>query len=166
MKIAEFAKSRNVSIDTIHKYIRRNSEAFDGHITNEGKRFILDEEAVRLLNEKYPLPRPIEVIDDIETIKELSETRRELADAQKRILDLQGQLLSVTAKLAHAEAMEMMLEDKKNQLLKAENEISDLRIENRTNYEKLSQLESANTEHLIELERLKNRGLIERILNK
>ena len=186
MKLSEFAKLRNVHRDTITQYIRRNPELFEGHTKVDGKWLILDEEAERLLDEKYPLPKPVEIIED-------KESREKLIKAQELIIQLQDKLGQAQGKIAKAEAMQLMLEDKERQLewaegqieklgseaadLRSENsrsaeEIRRLTLENTESFKTVQELKAKNTEIIEEneeitkeIEPLKNRGLIARILN-
>lgn len=125
MTITEFAKAHHVQSQTISIFIKRHEDLFEGHTKRVGKTIELDEEALKVLDEKYPLPKPVEVIEDIETIKELAATRKELADTRKiliekeeKISELQEQLLVASRQIVQAEAMQLLVEDKKEQLQK------------------------------------------------
>lgn len=134
LKLADFAKQRNIARDTITQYIRRNSDMFTGHIVVDGKWMFIDEQAEKILDEKYPLPHPVEIVEDIETIKELSATRLALAKAETQISELQEKIADNNKVIAQAEVFKLLLEDKKAQLDeaqkragRAENEIVELR---------------------------------------
>lgn len=159
LKLSSFAEERNIDKDTISQYIRRHPEMFDGHTKIEGKIMYLDDAAVGLLEEKYPLPKPIQIIEDVETIKELAETSKQLAKAREMIIVLQNELMSkqeeisdLRGTVAKIEAKEVLLTDKQNQ-------IEELKAERAENKETLESMQR-------EIDRLKNRGLIERLLNK
>lgn len=159
MNITEFAESRNKTVGAISNYIQRHKELFKGHTKKTGNTAELDEVALDILQRKYPLPRPIEIVEDIETIKELSETRKELAAAEKRIEELHKQLLETSKQIAQAEATQLMLEDKTAQLAKAEQRMEKAEQESQD-------LRDQNEQLRLENERLKSRGLFARILNK
>lgn len=129
MKLVEFAKQRGVARDTITQYIRRHPELFDGHTEVKGKLLFLDAEAERLLNEKYPLYSPIELVEDVEIIKELSETRKALAQAERHVAELYKRFSDQTAAIAQAEAVKMLLEDKEEQLQDSKKQIHDYKQE-------------------------------------
>lgn len=116
MKLVEFAKQRGIPRDTITQYIRRHPDLFEGHTEVNGKSLFLDKEAERLLNEKYPLYSPVELIEDVELIKELSETRKELAQAERHIAELYKKLADQTAVIAQVETTKILLEDREEQL--------------------------------------------------
>lgn len=120
----DFAKQRGISRDTITQYIRRHPELFGGHTEVDGKSLVLDQEAEKILNEKYPLHSPVELIEDIEAIKELSETRKELAFAERKISELYKQLNESTKLLAQAEAQKILLEDKEERLKEKTQELA------------------------------------------
>lgn len=121
MKLSDFARQRNIPRDTITQYIRRNPDLFEGHTKVDGKWLIIDEIAEEHLNKKYPLPQMVQVIED-------TESRTKLIKAQEAIIQLQGQLNEATTKIAQAEAVKLMLEDKEEQLEKTEERL--LRTEN------------------------------------
>lgn len=138
MTISEFAESRGLKVQTVSVYIRRHFESFKGHIKNEGKSKILDEAALELLEAQYPLPNPIQIVQDEETLRQLNA-------AKDKIIELQGQLLDARALLADAQQKAVLLEATEREL-----------------DSKTEQLDQAKAE----VEMLKSRGLLARILNK
>lgn len=102
MKIQDFIKDRNVSYQTVRKYIANHPELFSGH-TGQRNKIILDEVAIELLSKKYPLPKPIQVIED-------SNARQQLIEAQQLIIQLQQQLVEAAPKIALAEQNAYLLE--------------------------------------------------------
>ena len=131
MKMTDFARERGVNRDTITQYIRRNDELFKGHTEVKGKSLYIDEVALDILDKKYPLHKPVELIEDIETIKELSETRMKLVEASKMIINLQNKITEQSLLIAKAEAIQMLLEDKTKELERIENmlEKAETRVE-------------------------------------
>lgn len=109
MTIAEFCRGRNVDSQTVRKYINRHSNDFKGHTGKDGREITLDNHALHILEDKYPLPSPIEVIDDIET-------RKKLIEAQEIIIRLQSKLQEQTMAIAQSEALKLLLEDREKQL--------------------------------------------------
>lgn len=109
MTIAEFCKGRNVDTQAIRKYIERHPDDFKGHTGKKGREITLDDHALAILEDKYPFPAPVEVIEDVEA-------RRKLIQAQEMIIQLQTRLQDQTAAIAHAEATRMLLEDREEQL--------------------------------------------------
>lgn len=122
MNLREFAKSRNEKPDTIRKYISRHPEQFSGHTSMSGNKMELDKVALVLLEEVYPLPRPVEVI--VET-----ESREELIRMQKLLIQAQQEMMRMQTLVAQAEAQKILLEDKESQLNDAREEIKELRAE-------------------------------------
>lgn len=137
MKIKEFIKGRNVSYDTVRKYIVKNEKLFKGHIGRPNN-IVLDDEAISILDKKYPFPEPIQIVED-------TEARKQLIAAQQRIIELQQQLVIAAPKIAMADNNMHLLErveneanelkaDKKNlekelQDLSKEKEIQELRFQ-------------------------------------
>lgn len=101
MKITEFIQGRNVTYQTVRKYIKRNEKLFIGHI---GKRnnIVLDDTAISILEQKYPMTKPIEVIQD-------NENRDKLLLAQELIIKLQQELAESKAKIEDSKYATMFL---------------------------------------------------------
>lgn len=100
MTITEFAKSRNVSVNTVSKYIREHEE-FKGLIKAKGKSRILSDEALVLLDKKYPLPRPVQIIKGIpeeEHLKVIQDHLRIINEKDKKIEQLQDTLFQIQTK--------------------------------------------------------------------
>lgn len=157
--MADFARQRGVERDTISQYIRRHPELFDEHIKVEGKNLFLDDVAERLLDEKYPLPRPIEIVEDIETIKELSETRKMLATAESKIGMLYEQLNNAQRQIAENEVKSILLEDKEKQLQDKDRQLEE-------SWARQQDLLKAVDRYETKLGELRSRNLWERIIKK
>lgn len=171
--LTEFAAERNERADTIRKYISRHKNEFEGHCSFAGPKMELDDVAVELLDKVYPLPKPIEIIED-------TESRKELLRAQKLIIQLQQKISDQSMALAQAEATKLLLEDKEEQLKEKKDEIEERKAElNLVKQEVAAERSRADAEReradaeriraeeaLKEVERLKNRSFFQRIFNK
>ncbi len=154
MTITEFAVARNKPPQTIGRYILRHKEV-QKYTKRNGKVVELMPEAVKMLNEIYPLKEPVEVIDkleDIATQRELKETKEKLDKAKDLIIKLQADKSSLQEEIAETKAAVLLLEDRTTQLKEAK--------------EKIEEANQKTREALEEIERLKNRSLLMRILNK
>lgn len=103
MLLQDFAAQRGVKADTVRAYIREHKDEFNGHTSMDGKQKVLDAVAIELLDAKYPLPKPIQVIQDTEAREQLAVALRELADARGRIGEIYGQLLDAQARAHQAQ---------------------------------------------------------------
>jgi TolA-binding protein len=158
MTITEFARARNVQAQTISIYIKRHEKLFKGHTSKAGKTIELDEVALKILDEKYPLPKPVEIIED-------TESREKLIKAQELIIQLQDKLNQAQSKIAQAEATQLLLEDRTIQLKKADERIEKIEAESQELKNEIKELTDKSNEQVAEIERLKSRGLIARIFN-
>lgn len=122
--VAEFAELRNEKPDTVSAYIRRNSKDFEGHLGKEKNRMTLDEEAVEILNRIYPLPKPIEVIED-------TESRKALIIMQQKYIELQNEMQKATLALSEQSQQVLLLEakekDKDAEIDRQRTELAELR---------------------------------------
>lgn len=109
MILSDFLKGRDVRINAVSNYISRNPELFNGHVTRQGKNTILDDEAIRILDEKYPFPKPNIIINGLDPEAE-RELREKLQKAQELIIKLQNDLTDQKLLNAEYEANKMLLE--------------------------------------------------------
>ena len=145
VNIKQFAELHNQNQRTIVMYIKRHKEIFEGHIIKIGNSKYLDNEAITILENQYPLPKPIPVIENIETQKKYVSSLEKINYLQDKILDLQKQL-------KESKTLRLLLEKSQEQTQKLSDEIISLKVK----------IESQE----IEYNKLKNRNLWERILNK
>lgn len=109
MILSDFLKGRDVRINAVSNYISRNPELFNGHVTRQGKNTILDDEAIRILDEKYPFPKPNIIINGLDPEAE-RELREKLQKAQELIIKLQNDLTDQKILNAEYEANKRLLE--------------------------------------------------------
>lgn len=115
MKISDFVKGRDVKETTVRMFISRNAEQFDGHITKVKKWLELDEVAVDILSNQYPIkPDPV-VVNGIPKEEHMN-LLEEYNIALKEIAKLQTMAAEQARKIAGAEAKELLLEEKERQL--------------------------------------------------
>lgn len=112
MKISDFIKGRNVKYNAVRQYINRNEKLFRGHIGKPGN-IVLDDYAVELLEQRYPLPKAVEVIESSEELRKNNAAYEQIVKLQQVIIGLQQQIAETAPKLALAEQNEQMLEELK-----------------------------------------------------
>lgn len=149
MKIKDFIQGRGVSYQTIRKYITNHPELFKGH-TGKKNCIILDDIAIKLLDEKYPLSKPVEVIEDIENLKKLMQ-------AQELIIRLQQELNEKTEQLLESKKNEYLLEAKYEQVKDLAIKADSLKNENANLKMNIEALERKNEREFDEFEEYKDR---------
>lgn len=125
MTITEFAHSRNQQPQTISRYISRHSE-FDNHTKKVGKNVELDDEALKLLDEVYPLPKPVTIINGIpeeEHLKALAQKDEQIQKLQAAFIELQNKYSDLALENGELQGQRLLLEDKKEQLKEKEEEL-------------------------------------------
>ena len=105
MKISDFIEGRDLNYDTVRRYIKRNPELFNGHI-GHSQNIVLDDEAVKLLEEKYPLPTPVQVIQDTTSREKL----QELQEKYINLLEENNRLTQENANLKLLQHKQLLLE--------------------------------------------------------
>lgn len=127
MNITAFCDSHNVKIAAVTNTISRHQELFKSHTKRIGKSVELDDDAIKILEDKwYPIPKPIEIINGIDQ-NEYERVRNKLEAASDTIIKLQQQLQEQTLKLSAGETAQLMLEEKNNQLSDLKNQNEELK---------------------------------------
>ena len=92
ISISKFAEGRGLKRDTVNAYIRRNPNLFSGHTEQTSEGIFLDEAALDILDQKYPLPSPVEVIKDTKSLELLVVEQKKSAELQEKVFKLQQEL--------------------------------------------------------------------------
>ncbi len=166
MTITEFAESRNVEAQAVSRFLSRHPEQKQ-NCRKVGKNLELSDEALEFLNQQYPLPKPVMIVEgvpheDYEKLQEkLLSVQEQLAKAKDLMLDMKDRISENEKQLIQKDADLKLLESKESLLNTAvedlKNEKSALQEENRELHEKINSL---NVE-LIEANRPKS--LMERL---
>lgn len=149
MKIKDFIQGRSVSYQTIRKYITNHPELFTGHIGKKNN-IELDDVAIDLLEQKYPLSKPVELIEDTENLKKLMQ-------AQELIIHLQQELNEKTEQLLESKKHEYLLEAKYEQVKELAIKADSLKNENANLKMNIEALERKNEREYDEFEEYKDR---------
>lgn len=112
MKVTDFLQGREVERQAVTRYINRHEELFAGHIKKVGKEIELDADAVAVLEKVYPLPAPVEVVEDKESREQLIQTQKLVIQLQQKLVDLQAEQTRYAQIEAQAHATALLLEDK------------------------------------------------------
>lgn len=150
MNISDFARERNIEPQAVTRYINRHPE-IKKHTSKVGRSVDLHPEALQILEEVYPLPKPVQIIQGVDP-EEYNRVQRELEllhqkyeSSLEKIALLQSERVEDQRKIAQMDAQRLLLEDKEKQLReeKERADIAEQRVDD-----------------------LKNRSLWERIRNK
>lgn len=129
MTITEFARIHDVQVQTVAKYVREHDE-FKGHITKKGNTRVLDNEAIQMLEKKYPLPKPVQVIDGIAPklhYEALAEKDNQIQALQKIIIDLQSRQSQLLEEIGDLRGKTLLLEDRNRQIEELKTELQEER---------------------------------------
>lgn len=105
MKIKDFIDGRNVSYQTVRKYIVNHPDLFKGHIGRTNN-IVLDDVAIEILEKKYPLPEPVQVIQDTEArekLQAITEKYINVLEENKLLIEQNAQLLVIQSKQKYLE---------------------------------------------------------------
>ena len=143
MTITEFAESRGVEPQAVNRYLLRHKDV-KGTCVKNGKTIELSEEALELLQKKYPVPKPVQIIKGVPQ-EEYDKLLKMYAAAEKEIADIQGLRMEETKLLMKTKEKLFQLEDKSREDLQKEKNRADMAE--------------------AEVERLQSRNLLQRIFN-
>ena len=87
MYLRDFAETRGVKVTTVAQYIREHPE-IDALTTMDGKFKVLSDEAIDILDKKYPMPKPVQVVQDTESLKKLAEAQQTIINMQQIMLEM------------------------------------------------------------------------------
>lgn len=136
IRLKELAEMRKTSYEAVRKQFVKYEKDLKGHFEKKGKLILLDEHAVKFLNEKRENNAP--VIYQINQTEQLEALKIALSEANGKIDLLEKQITEQTLLIEEKGRLQGQLEAVEQQL-----------AESRT-----------------ELERIRNRGLFARIFNK
>lgn len=105
MKIKDFIDGRNVSYQTVRKYIVNHPDLFKGHI-GRSNNIVLDDVAIEILEKKYPFPEPVQVIQDSEArekLQAITEKYINVLEENKILIEQNAQLLVIQSKQKYLE---------------------------------------------------------------
>lgn len=165
MFLKDFAEIRGVKADTVATYIRRHPE-IAALTSSEGYQMVLSDEAIEILDKKYPMPKPVQIVQDTESLKKLAEAQAKLNELHEKY----EELLKTNTKLAlQAGRVQLLQEanDKNEEKIASQTvELADLKAEKQQLEARAGTAEQELAEARQELDRLKNRSFFQRLFNK
>ena len=140
------------------EYVNNHPEISE-HTTMDGKQKVLDDIAVELLDKKYPLHKPIQIIEDTDSRNKLLESQRTIIKMQQVIIEMSAEKERLAILAERVRLLEIAEKEKADKIgkLEADIEWQDELLDRRE--QELSAVKQ-------ELSRLKNRSFWERILNR
>jgi len=124
MTLQEYADTRQITYEAVRQAVKKASPEIDGHITKVGRTRVLDNEAVKLLDDRRKGSR-------VTVIKaKATEADQTIDQLKNRIILLQDQLLSCQDTLRIASENVARLEAVSDTNKRLQSEIDQLRAEN------------------------------------
>ena len=169
MYLAEFAEQRGVKPNTVAVFINRHPE-IAALTSMEGKAMVLSEEAVELLDKQYPVPTPVQIIENRERIDELQREllimTRQNNEYLKELRKADEFRYRLEASRTQISMLESSVADRDEWLHEAEEQLSEEKAAHQTTADELKTAQQELEAAKKEIERLKNRSLWERLTNK
>ena len=165
MNVLDFCSARGLQTQRVIKYIQRNPDLFEGHTTKSGQSTELDDTALKILEEKYPLPPEIIASPNKELLEQLN-------SAKDYIIRLQQEAIKQEKLLVQAQTDRVLLEERSQQMQELKSEREELKGENASLMAQIAELqaqlqlsqEQTKTAQR-EAESLRNRTFWQRIFN-
>ena len=128
-------------------------------MTMDSKQKVLDDMAVELLDKKYPLSKPIQIIEDTESRNKLLEAQRTIIKMQQVIIEMSAEKERLAILAERVRLLEIAEKEKADKIGKLEADIE-------WQDELLDRREQELSDMKQELDRLKGRGFGGGILNR
>lgn len=153
MNLTEFARSRGIKEQTLFRYYQRHKDKFDGHITKHPRtrELVLDAAALKMLDEKYPSPKPVTVIKGVpeeEHNRQIMERDEKIMERDEQIKKLQAQIIELTTKNAEY-SLELGSLREKQLLIEQKEELTEKQIEQLTEEKEAAIIEAASYQRTI-----------------
>lgn len=178
IKITDFSTVRKIDRNAVTQYIRRHPELFEGHTVVYRKALYGDDDAIRVLDKKYPLSTStaVEIVQD----PEVHTLQKQVIELQEVIIASQKKIQALTEYAAMADARQLLIEEKTKQIEEQKKRMDELEKEC-DDAKKRSSLYEAECYHLSEkvadesrrrieaeekMNEIKNMGLIQRLFWK
>lgn len=160
--LKEFSSQRNVDRYAVAQYIRRHRELFEGHTEIKNNKMYIDDEGVELLGQKYPMPKPVYVVNGVEP----EEHQRVVQQLQMALESLQKAQDERSLLMDRVNSLEVEISENRVYLEDKNKEVENL-LEQKNEWEErakqtMVELKEVNNK----LEKLKNRSFLERLFNK
>lgn len=124
ISISEFSAERNIDRDTVNAWIRKHDNINRACIRKGKDKLIdTDSEEYKILEKQYPLPAPIEVIEDTESRRKLIQAQELIVQLQSKMLELQEEAKKNAIATAQAETQQILLEDRAQQIEHLNNQL-------------------------------------------
>lgn len=176
--VEEYANNKGVTKSAVYKQMKRHADELKDHIENRGGKMWLDEDATRLLDEASNKSAPV-LVDAADKVKyeelenrykelenTLNEVQNKLQASMELNVSLSNEKTGMIEELTRAKALieeHNSLKGRYEELITAKSRTDyELESEKRQNEELKKELDNEKSE----VERLKNRNLWQRLLNK
>lgn len=182
MTIKQFiAEGRHAQAQAINRYILNHSDIFEGHVFKEGKELEFDHEAYEILDKQYPL---ISITEfgvpeaEVEKMKQtfLAELLKEKAEKEEILKRLTESMEEANELKGLKFQTELLISEKDKmaeKLATTESELHTVKVQYDVDKQKFEEVKQKleDTQKTLEqsqeeVDRLKNRGFFERLLNK
>lgn len=106
MTLQEYARTRNITYEAVRQAVKKASPEIDGHITKDGRTRVLDNEAVKILDERRKGSR-VAVIKAKATESEqtVDQLKNEIILLQRQLLSCKDDLRIASENVARLEAV-------------------------------------------------------------
>lgn len=176
MKLKDFCSKRHMQYQTAIMFIRRRNEKdnfFTNHTSGAGQNMLLDDEAIKVLEEAYPIQPELVPDSEAEYLREIDKYKNIIISLQqennaqlKTIQEQQQAQFLLTERTAQYEeekkAKENLIQMQKEISLELGKKEAELEYKESKIEELQKQLEKERTER----ERLENRSFFQRLFNR
>lgn len=147
MLIGEFVLGRNIEKQAVYRYLTRHKDLIE-KCSKKGKELDIPDDVIKILDEKYPLAKPVEIINGVPE-EEHRRVLEKLSQTQELLIRMQQELV-----------------ESKSQLMDLKDEIGDMKLLETSKNTEISNLKDNLSYLQQEIDKMRNRTLWERIRNR
>lgn len=129
MQIKDYAMSRGITYEAVRRQLKQYAKDLEGHVTKKGKTYLLDDQAVTILDghriNKTVVVEPTDnmVKDEVERLK------AEIDQLKNQVIALQNDKIKYVEDKAKADALLLIADKEHDELEKTKQELTTARIE-------------------------------------
>lgn len=165
MLVKDFAAQQGVSAAIIYKHLKTHQADLEGLIIKKPKQTLLTDEAQEYLK-SIMMDRTVISVSDAAQAKRIIELEAENKQLLQQLADARGALASALGELGEQKALAATAQAAERERDYAQQQVQELQLQRDDARTQLQKAETATDHAKQEIERLRNRSLWQRILNK
>ena len=120
IRLAQYAENNHITYESVRQSVNRYRDQLGDHIFKQGRTQFLDEEAVKILDERRRLS-PVVVVNE-DRVAELESLRAEVEELRTKLIETQDKALALSEKYIALESDRALVAETRAELTEARSE--------------------------------------------